>query len=142
MRGDEERGEERDPKERRRRQLHGEVCVHEEEEGVQEQREHTTQTSGSAGWVNKEAIMANVEQQCTILVGLDHAHNVAADDIISNLEKPEVPTKIAAMKQAIVMLLSGEPMPRLLMAVIKGCLKEDSKELKKLVMTPQSTAHG
>lgn len=34
------------------------------------------------------------------------------DDIIKDLEQPVVATKIDALKQAILLLLSGEAMPR------------------------------
>lgn len=77
--------------------------------------------------------MASVESNCSILVATDKATTVQQDDIVRDLEQPSVPLKIKAIKNAIMLLLSGEPMPKLLMSVIKGCLKEESKELKKLV---------
>jgi len=73
------------------------------------------------------------ENNCTILISTDKASAVVQDDIIKDLEQPVLSVKIRAIKNAITLLLSGEPMPRLLMSVIKGCLKEENKELKKLV---------
>ncbi|CAM9398670.1 unnamed protein product, partial [Scytosiphon promiscuus] len=78
--------------------------------------------------------MAVTEQHCTILFNSDRVQSVQQDDIVKDLEQPMISAKINGIKQAILLLLSGETMPRLLMSVIKGCLKEDSKELKKLVM--------
>jgi coatomer subunit beta len=75
-----------------------------------------------------------VEDYCTILISSDRSSTPTQDEICRELEQPDLPTKLRAIKSAIGMLLSGEPMPRLLMSVIKGCLREESKELKKLVM--------
>eukprot|EP00752_Nemacystus_decipiens_P004504 g4112.t1 len=78
--------------------------------------------------------MAVTEQHCTILFNSDRVQSLQQDDIIKDLEQPTIAAKINGIKQAILLLLSGETLPRLLMSVIKGCLKEESKELKKLVM--------
>ncbi|CAM9527568.1 unnamed protein product, partial [Ectocarpus sp. 4 AP-2014] len=79
--------------------------------------------------------MAVTEQHCTILFNSDGLQSMQQDDIIKNLEQPNISGKVTGIKQAILLLLSGETMPRrLLMSVIKGCLKDDNKELKKLVM--------
>eukprot|EP00903_Cladosiphon_okamuranus_P009825 g9338.t1 len=78
--------------------------------------------------------MAVTEQHCTILFNSDRVQSLQQEDIIKDLEQPTIASKINGIKQAILLLLSGETLPRLLMSVIKGCLKEESKELKKLVM--------
>ncbi|CAM9190952.1 unnamed protein product [Chrysoparadoxa australica] len=77
--------------------------------------------------------MTSIESHCTILISGDRAP-IQQDEIMADLDQPQIEGKIRGMKNAITLLLQGEPMPRLLMSVIKGCLKEESKELKKLTM--------
>lgn len=42
--------------------------------------------------------------------------------------------KIKALKQTILLLLSGESLPRILMSVIRFCSNTDDHMLKKLLM--------
>jgi hypothetical protein len=53
-----------------------------------------------------------LEAHCTILVNTDKATTLQQDEIIKDLEQPQVALKIKAIKNAITLLLSGEPMPR------------------------------
>lgn len=53
-----------------------------------------------------------VEAHCTILINTDKATSVQQDEIVRELEQPQVSLKIKAIKHAITLLLSGEPMPR------------------------------
>ncbi len=56
--------------------------------------------------------MAVAEQQCTILLTQERPEGQTQEEICRDLEQPHVPTKIKAIKTAIALLLSGEPMPR------------------------------
>lgn len=42
--------------------------------------------------------------------------------------------KVKALKSAILMMLGGEPMPRILMTVIRFCINTEHHEFKKLLM--------
>ena len=56
--------------------------------------------------------MATVESHCTVLINSDKATSVQQDEIMRDLEQPQVSLKVKAIKHAIMLLLSGEPMPR------------------------------
>ncbi len=58
-------------------------------------------------------IMTAAEQHCTILLTQERPEGQTREEICRDLEQPhDVPTKIKAIKTAIALLLSGEPMPR------------------------------
>ena len=42
--------------------------------------------------------------------------------------------KVKALKSAILMMLGGEPIPRILMTVIRFCINTEHHEFKKLLM--------
>jgi len=56
------------------------------------------------------------------------------DEIAKDLESSDDNVKKHALKAAIMAMLGGEPMPRILMQVIRFCINSDDKPLKKLCM--------
>jgi coatomer subunit beta len=72
---------------------------------------------------------------CTLLVATpDKVALPSQAEIQSELESPEVPRKVAALKKAILLLLSGEEMPRTVMSVIRYCITVEDHTLQKLLM--------
>eukprot|EP00588_Corethron_pennatum_P010419 CAMPEP_0194266752 /NCGR_PEP_ID=MMETSP0169-20130528/1552_1 /TAXON_ID=218684 /ORGANISM="Corethron pennatum, Strain L29A3" /LENGTH=950 /DNA_ID=CAMNT_0039007509 /DNA_START=102 /DNA_END=2954 /DNA_ORIENTATION=- len=56
------------------------------------------------------------------------------EDICKDLEDHDTKIKIRALKAAVLSMLSGETLPRVLMQVIRFCINTDDKQLKKLTM--------
>ncbi|KAL3939846.1 MAG: hypothetical protein SGBAC_005504 [Bacillariaceae sp.] len=56
------------------------------------------------------------------------------DEIAKDLENTDDNVKKHALKAAIMAMLGGEAMPRILMQVIRFCINSDDKQLKKLCM--------
>ena len=52
----------------------------------------------------------------------------------SGLSWRVVQMKVKALKSAILMMLGGEPIPRILMTVIRFCINTEHHEFKKLLM--------
>ena len=76
---------------------------------------------------------ATMEQNCTLLINPQGALATSAE-LQADLESPEIPRKIAGLKKAIFLLLSGEDMPRALMTVIRFCITVEDHTLQKLLM--------
>ena len=74
------------------------------------------------------------DKNCTFLISTEKSSSVQQEDICKDLESPEVPNKIRALKNAITSLLAGEPMPRVLMTVIRFCITQEDHMIKKLLM--------
>lgn len=53
---------------------------------------------------------------------------------MKQLEDSDDKMKVKALKSAILMMLGGEPMPRILMTVIRFCINTEHHEFKKLLM--------
>jgi coatomer subunit beta len=76
---------------------------------------------------------------CTVLI---HSRKLSAkgeqpptqDELCKNMESKDDNVKISAAKQAILLLLNGEHLPRLPMTVIRFCINTKDKMLKKLIM--------
>lgn len=76
------------------------------------------------------AKMSVVEANCTLLVtGPDRAVASAAE-LQVELESPDPQRKVAALKKAIAMLLTGEDAPRMLMTVIRYCITVEDHTLQ------------
>jgi hypothetical protein len=76
---------------------------------------------------------------CTVLIhsrklGVKGEQPPTQDDLCKGLESKDDGDKIVAAKQAILLLLNGEHLPRLPMTVIRFCINTKNKVLKKLVM--------
>lgn len=72
---------------------------------------------------------------CTFLIAVpDKVSLPSQAELQAELESPDVSRKIGALKKAIMLLLSGEDMPRNLMTVIRYCITVEDHTLQKLLM--------
>jgi hypothetical protein len=77
------------------------------------------------------------EGNCTLLIApADKVGLPSQAELVAELESTDVQRKSAALKKAILMLLSGEDMPRMLMTVIRYCITVEDHTLQ------ASCAHG
>eukprot|EP00656_Telonema_subtile_P013509 TRINITY_DN1685_c0_g8_i1.p1 TRINITY_DN1685_c0_g8~~TRINITY_DN1685_c0_g8_i1.p1 ORF type:complete len:932 (+),score=325.48 TRINITY_DN1685_c0_g8_i1:101-2896(+) len=75
--------------------------------------------------------MAAIEKHCTLLINYDKG-TFSATNIKEKLQEEEEESKIAGMRQLILMMLNGENMTHLIMDVIRFCLPVEQFQLKKL----------
>eukprot|EP01038_Epipyxis_sp_PR26KG_P015500 gene15500-20917_t len=75
-----------------------------------------------------------IDKNCTFLIANDKAGSVQQEDICKDLESADIANKIKGIKNAIMSLLSGENMPRVLMTVIRFCITQEDHQIKKLLM--------
>mmetsp|Transcript_9797 Transcript_9797/g.24867 ORF Transcript_9797/g.24867 Transcript_9797/m.24867 type:complete len:981 (-) Transcript_9797:768-3710(-) len=78
--------------------------------------------------------MSIISDNCTVLLNTEKQTAIAHDDILKQLEDSDDKVKLKSLKAAIYMMLSGEPMPKMLMTVIRFCINTEDHELKKLLM--------
>jgi len=80
--------------------------------------------------------MAAQDSYCTVLLSTEKATsaNVTQEEIMKNLESNDVKVKVSALKQAVMLLLAGEQLPRVLMQVIRFCINTEDNMLKKYMM--------
>ncbi|KAL7568445.1 hypothetical protein ACA910_012158 [Epithemia clementina (nom. ined.)] len=76
------------------------------------------------------------ESYCTFTLASDVTAGglPSEEDIARDLESKDTFVKKHALKAAIMAMLGGEAMPRILMQVIRFCINSDDKQLKKLCM--------
>uniref|UniRef100_A0AAV1UYQ3 Coatomer subunit beta n=1 Tax=Peronospora matthiolae TaxID=2874970 RepID=A0AAV1UYQ3_9STRA len=77
------------------------------------------------------------ERYCTVLlqqVTEEKAVPPSQDEILKGLESPKVEHKIRAVKSAILALLQGENLSKVLMHIIRFCSTQSDHTLKKLLM--------
>lgn len=72
-----------------------------------------------------------LERQCTLLIHQDAVPD-DVDDLKKHLESGDLEAKAEALKRAISMQLSGEPLPGMLMMVIRYILPHEDTHLRKL----------
>lgn len=72
-----------------------------------------------------------LERQCTLLIHQDAVPD-DAEELKSHLESGDLDSKAEALKRAISMQLSGEPLPGMLMMVIRYVLPHEDTHLRKL----------
>lgn len=78
--------------------------------------------------------MAAFVEQAYSLVHLDNpADQPSMSDLRTQLEKGTDDTKIETMRRVLVIMLNGDPMPQLLMHIIRFVMPSKSKALKKLL---------
>jgi len=79
--------------------------------------------------------MATTESACTLLVATpDKVALPTQTELSAELESTDMSRKIAALKKVIMLVLSGEDMPRILMTVIRYCITQEDHTLQKLLM--------
>eukprot|EP00808_Paulinella_micropora_P012978 g39973.t1 len=87
------------------------------------------------GKINKGSMAAaQLERQCSLLIGADDAPAVSDTDLAKRLESKKDEDKIQALKELILATLQGENFPRLRMHVIKYCIHTRNHTLKKLLL--------
>ena len=75
------------------------------------------------------------ERNCTLLIfNRDTSNFPSYDELQARMESGDPQDKIDAVQTAILMIMAGERMPRLLMSVIRFCINTRDKTLKKLLM--------
>mmetsp|Transcript_31623 Transcript_31623/g.46664 ORF Transcript_31623/g.46664 Transcript_31623/m.46664 type:complete len:973 (-) Transcript_31623:59-2977(-) len=76
------------------------------------------------------------ESYCTFTLASDVTAGglPSEEEIAKDMESNDSDVKKMALKAAILAMLGGEPMPRILMQVIRFCINSDDKQLKKLCM--------
>ena len=77
---------------------------------------------------------STADKNCTFLISTERSTSIQQEDICKDLENAEIPIKVRGLKNAITSLLAGEPMPRVLMTVIRFCITQDDHMIKKLLM--------
>lgn len=75
-----------------------------------------------------------VEKNCTYLISTEKSTSFQQEDICKDLESKTNSVKVKALKNAIIGLLAGEPMPLVLMTVIRFCINCNDHQIKKLLM--------
>lgn len=79
--------------------------------------------------------MAAAGDSCTLLVATPEKVALPTQsELAAELESSDISRKVAALKKAILLLLSGEDMPRILMTVIRFCITQEDHALQKLLM--------
>jgi hypothetical protein len=82
------------------------------------------------------------DSACSMLIHFDKP--AAANEIKEALETGDGPTKAAALKSAIMMLLNGEQLPQLFITIVRYVLPSDDNQVKPPRMRaflPRSTIH-
>jgi len=79
---------------------------------------------------------SSIESHCTFTLASDVTAGglPSEEEIAKDLESSDDSVKRHALKAAIMAMLGGEAMPRILMQVIRFCINSDDKPLKKLTM--------
>ena len=78
--------------------------------------------------------MASFLENAYSLIHLDNtADQSAVQDLKMQLEKGNDESKLETMRRIITVILSGDPMPQLLMHIIRFVMPSKSKPLKKLL---------
>mmetsp|Transcript_218 Transcript_218/g.728 ORF Transcript_218/g.728 Transcript_218/m.728 type:complete len:948 (-) Transcript_218:175-3018(-) len=78
--------------------------------------------------------MSAMERNCTLLLHGKEATPPNEEEIRELLEDKDVEKKQEAMKTLITLQLNGEPMPKMLMVVIRFIVPSDDHKLKKLLL--------
>lgn len=78
---------------------------------------------------------SGVEANCSLLVRMpDKQAMPSSSELITELENTDPLRKCAAVKKAIMLVLSGEEMPKVLFTVIRFCMTVEHHALQKLLM--------
>lgn len=70
----------------------------------------------------------------TLLAADDSTEATSLNDFKTQLEKGDEETKVSTMKKLLVTMMNGEPMPQLLMFIIRFVVPSKNKPLKKLLL--------
>ncbi|KAL2249168.1 coatomer subunit beta-1 [Sesamum indicum] len=75
-----------------------------------------------------------MERSSSLLVHFDKATPALANEIKEALEGNDVPAKIDAMKNAIMLLLNGETLPQLFITIVRYVLPSEDHTIQKLLL--------
>ncbi|KAL6527054.1 hypothetical protein OROGR_016144 [Orobanche gracilis] len=75
-----------------------------------------------------------MEKPCSLLVHFDKGTPALANEIKDALEGNDVPAKIDAMKNAIMLLLNGETLPQLFITIVRYVLPCEDHTVQKLLL--------
>eukprot|EP01132_Coremiostelium_polycephalum_P005839 gene5839-7268_t len=75
-----------------------------------------------------------IEKSCTILVNYDKGDPPQINDLIYSFEHGTAEQKIEALKKVILYTINGEPLPQLLMPIIKYVTPSPDHTIKKLLL--------
>lgn len=74
------------------------------------------------------------DKNCTFLVCTEKSGVAQQEDICKHLESNDNAVKCKGIQEAIISLLAGETMPRILMTIIRYCVTNDDHQVKKMLM--------
>lgn len=75
-----------------------------------------------------------MEGSCTLLVDIPKG-SYKHEELVAKLESKDVNEKIEALKYVVASTVTGQPMPKLLIHIIKYCMKTDHHGLKKVLLS-------
>lgn len=75
-----------------------------------------------------------MEKSCSLLIHFDKGTPALANEIKESLEGNDVPAKIDAMKNAIMLLLNGETLPQLFITIVRYVLPSEDHTIQKLLL--------
>lgn len=70
----------------------------------------------------------------TLVAGDESSEQPSVNELKSSLEKGSDQVKIETMKKILAMMMAGDPLPQLIMHVIRFVLPSKNKQLKKLLL--------
>ena len=78
--------------------------------------------------------MAELEKNCTVLIEQPKGDIPSSQDIQKQLESSKVKDKINALESLLLLMINGEPYPKLLMSIIRFIVPNPDHRVKKLCM--------
>jgi coatomer subunit beta len=75
-----------------------------------------------------------MEKSCTLLVHFDKGTPAIANEIKEALEGNDVPSKIDALKKAIMLLLNGETIPQLFITIVRYVVPSEDHTIQRLLL--------
>ncbi|PIA43661.1 hypothetical protein AQUCO_01800014v1 [Aquilegia coerulea] len=75
-----------------------------------------------------------MEKHCSLLIHFDKGTPALANEIKEALEGNDVPSKVEAMKKAIMLLLNGETLPQLFITIVRYVLPSEDHTIQKLLL--------
>lgn len=78
--------------------------------------------------------LSPIDVNCTVLVYTEGTTTVKSEDVIKQLETRDESCQIEGMKQAIMLMMSGEQIPKIFMTIVRYCLNTENHTLRKLLM--------
>lgn len=128
------RGSFESPRSRRRQQPPPSIS----DQGKENQHcHHQSDTSREARWAAHNPLapsMSSFLENAYSLVHQDNAADVPSmSELRTQLEKGTDESKVQTMKSILTIMLNGDPMPQLLMHIIRFVMPSKSKPLKKLL---------